>query len=143
MRRLLYAALAATCLITSAHAQSSASGPLVTPSGTLEFARTGSEFTVMLDEQVFDRFSATALVHFDETEGANDAITRTLVQTGSGPVVYDFRRRPPLVQRAGQRVSIKRVFWQRDEVVMQGPQGWFRLKGGVLTRLQSSTTTYH
>jgi len=35
------------------------------------------------------------------------------------------------------------VFWQGDEVVMQGSQGWFRFQRGVLTKLQSSTTTYH
>jgi hypothetical protein len=27
--------------------------------------------------------------------------------------------------------------------VMQSSQGWFRLKRGVLTKLQSSTTIYH
>jgi len=26
---------------------------------------------------------------------------------------------------------------------MQGSQGWFRFQRGVLTKLQSSTTTYH
>jgi hypothetical protein len=27
--------------------------------------------------------------------------------------------------------------------VMQGPEGWFRFRNGTLTKLQSSTTTYH
>jgi len=58
-------------------------------------------------------------------------------------VLYDFRRRPPQVQRVGVRMTVKRVFWQGDEVVMQGSQGWFRFQRGVLTKLQSSTTTYH
>jgi hypothetical protein len=58
-------------------------------------------------------------------------------------VLYDFRQRPPLVQRLGERMTVKRVFWQGDEVVMQSSQGWFRFKGGVLTKLRSSTTTYH
>jgi hypothetical protein len=66
-----------------------------------------------------------------------------LVQTESGPVLYDFRHHPPLVQRSGKRMTVKRVFWQGDEVVMQSSQGWFRFQRGVLTKLQSSTTTYH
>jgi hypothetical protein len=57
-------------------------------------------------------------------------------------VLYDFRRRPPLVQRSNKRMTVKRVFWQDDEVVMQGSQGWFRFKGGVFTKLQSSKTIY-
>ena len=66
-----------------------------------------------------------------------------LVETGAGPVLYDFRQHPPLVQRSGMRMTVKRVFWQSDEVVMQSSQGWFRFKRGALTKLQSSTTTYH
>jgi hypothetical protein len=143
MRRRFFAALAATCLATYVHAQSSDAGPLATPAGTLQFARTDREFAGMLDNAVFDRFGATALMHFDETGSASDAVTRTLVQTDTGPVLYDFRRRPPLVQRTGRRMTVRRVFWQGDEVVMQGSQGWFRFKRGVLTPLQSSTTTYH
>ena len=97
----------------------------------------------MLDKDVFDRFSANALTHFDDVDSANDNVTRTLVQTDSGPVLYDFRRHPPLVQRSGKRMTVRRVFWQGDEVVMQSSQGWFRFQGGVLTKLQSSITTYH
>ena len=129
--------------MTSVHAQSNAPGPLATPSGALEFVRTGREFVGMLDKEVFDRFGANALTHFDEVGNASDTVTRTLVQTDAGPVLYDFRHRPALVQRSGQRMTVKRVFWQGDEVVMQSSQGWFRFKGGVLTKLQSSTTTYH
>jgi hypothetical protein len=40
-------------------------------------------------------------------------------------------------------MTVKRVFWQGEEVVMQGSQGWFAFRRGVLTKLQSSTTTYH
>jgi hypothetical protein len=143
MRRLLLAALAATSFMTCAHAQSNASGPLVTPSGKLQFVRVDREFEGMLDKEIFDRFSASTLSHFDDVGNANDGVTRTLVQTDSGPVLYDFRHHPPLVQRSGKRMTVKRVFWQGDEVVMQGSQGWFRFKRGVLTKLQSSTTTYH
>ena len=143
MTRLFFAALAASCLMTSALAQSNASGPLSTRAGELEFAHTGRDFTAMLDKQAFDRFDANTLTHFDDTDDAQGVIARSLVQTDSGPVLYDFRRRPALVQRTGQRMTVKRVFWQGDEVVMQGSQGWFRFKGGALTKLQSSTTTYH
>ncbi|MFC0401104.1 hypothetical protein [Paraburkholderia rhizosphaerae] len=143
MKRLLLAALVATTFVTCVHAQSNAPGPLVTPSGQLQFVHVDRDFAGMLDKDVFDRFSANTLKHFDEVGSASDSVTRMLVQTDSGPVLYDFRQRPPRVQRAGQRITVKRVFWQRDEVVMQSSHGWFRLKGGVLTKLQSSVTTYH
>jgi hypothetical protein len=143
MRRLFIAALAATSFATCVHAQSSASGPFVTPSGKLQFERVEQGFAGMLDKNIFDRFSANVLTHFDDVSTTDDTVTRTLVQTDSGPVLYDFRQQPPLVQRVGKRMTLKRVFWQSDEVVMQSAQGWFRLKRGVLTKLQSSTTTYH
>jgi hypothetical protein len=143
MRRLLVAALAATCFATCVHAQSNAPGPLATPSGELQFARVDHDFVGTLDQQTFDRFNANALAHFDETDNAGGTITRSLVQTDSGPVLYDFRRRPPLVQRSNKRMTVRRVFWQDDEVVMQSAQGWFRFKDGAFTKLQSSKTTYH
>jgi hypothetical protein len=143
MRRLLLAALAATSFVTCVHAQSNASGPLVTPAGKLQFVRVGRDFEGMLDKEIFDRFSASTLTHFDDVGNTDDSVTRMLVQTDSGLVLYDFRHHPPLVQRSGKRMTVKRVFWQGDEVVMQSSQGWFRFKGGVLTKLQSSTTTYH
>lgn len=143
MRRLFLAALAAASFATCVHAQSNASGPLDTPAGKLQFVRAERDFTAMLDNETFDRFGANTLTHFDDTGNATDAVTRMLVQTDAGPVLYDLRHRPPLVQRVGERMAIRRVFWQSDEVVMQGPQGWFRFKRGVLTKLQSSTTTYH
>ncbi|WNC91273.1 hypothetical protein RI103_07995 [Paraburkholderia sp. FT54] len=143
MRQLLLAAFAATSFATCVHAQSNASGPLATPAGNLQFMRVDHDFVGMLDKEIFDRFSAATLTHFDEVGNANDSVTRTLVQTDSGPVLYDFRHHPPLVQRSGMRMTVKRVFWQGDEVVMQSSQGWFRFKHGVLTKLQSSVTTYH
>jgi hypothetical protein len=143
MKRLFLAALAATSFVTCVHAQSNESGPLLTPSGQLEFVRADHDFVGMLDKQIFDRFSASTLTHFDDIGNANDSVIRTLVQTDAGPVLYDFRQHPPLVQRSGMRMTVKRVFWQSDEVVMQSSQGWFRFKRGALTKLQSSTTTYH
>ncbi|MDT8837436.1 hypothetical protein ParKJ_08420 [Paraburkholderia fungorum] len=143
MRRLFAAALAAATFATCVHAQSNASGPLGTPSGKLQFVRADHNFAAMLDQQIFDRFGANTLTHFDDMAGNNDTVERMLVQTDSGPVLYDLRDRPPLVQRCGTRMTVKRVFWQGDEVVMQGSQGWFRFKRGALTKLQSSTTTYH
>ncbi|CAE6877216.1 hypothetical protein PQR37_35740 [Paraburkholderia nemoris] len=143
MKRLFLAALAATSFATCVHAQSNDSGPLVTPAGKLQFERVDHDFVGMLDKEILDRFGANTLSHFDDVGNANDTVTRMLVQTDSGPVLYDFRHRPPLVQRLGERMTVKRVFWQSDEVVMQSSQGWFRFKRGVLTKLQSSTTTYH
>jgi hypothetical protein len=143
MKRLFLAALAAASFATCVHAQSSESGPLVTPSGTLEFARVDRDFVAMLDSKIFDRFDANTLTHFDDVGDTNDTVARTLVQTDSGPVLYDFRDHPPLVLRAGKRMTVKRVFWQEHEVVMQGSQGWFRFNRGGLTKLQSSITTYH
>ncbi|BCG02070.1 hypothetical protein PPGU19_066380 (plasmid) [Paraburkholderia sp. PGU19] len=143
MKRLLLAALSACIIATCVHAQSNASGPFVTHSGTLQFSRVDHDFVVMLDKETFDRFSANTLTHFDDVDDARQTVTRALVQTDSGPVLYDFRHHPPLVQRSNKRMTVKRVFWQGDEVVMQSSQGWFRFKSGVLTKLQSSTTTYH
>jgi hypothetical protein len=142
MKRLLLAALAATAFVTGAHAQSNAPGALMTPAGSLQFVRDDRDFVAMLDKETFDRFDAKTLTHFDEVGQDHDMITRMLVQTAYGPVLYDLRRRPPLVQRANIRMTVKRVFWQPDEVVMQGSEGWFRFKNGTLTKLQSTTTTY-
>ncbi|CAH2910100.1 MAG: FIG00460218: hypothetical protein [uncultured Paraburkholderia sp.] len=143
MKRLLIAALAATCLASSLHAQTNDAGTLDTPTGKLQFARDGHGFIALLQNDAFDRFGANKLTHFDELNSADDTVMRTLIQTDAGPVLYDLRRRPPLVQRIGARMTVRRVFWQGDEAVMQGSQGWFRFQRGVLTRLQSSMTTYH
>lgn len=142
-KRVFFAVLATLSFATCAHAQSSTSGPIATVSGELQFERNDRNVVAMLDQKTFDRFEANTLAHYDDTGNANDTVTRMLVQTDAGPVLYDFRRRPPLVQRSGRRMTVKRVFWQGDEVVMQGSQGWFRFVGGELTRLQSSSTTYH
>ena len=143
MKRFFLAALAAASFATGVHAQSDALGPLPTRAGTLQFVRTDRDFEGTLDNTTFDRFHASTLTHFDEVDDKTNAVTRALVETDAGPVLYDFRVRPPLVQRAGRRMSIKRVFWQGDDVVMQTSQGWFRLVRGELTKLRSSTMTYH
>ncbi len=142
MKRLLLAALTAASFVTCAHAQSDATGSFATAAGTVQFVRDDRDFVAVLGKDIFDRFDAKTLAHFDEVGHDNSTITRMLVQTAYGPVLYDFRHNPPLVQHVNTRMTIKRVFWQPDEVVMQGSEGWFRLKNGALTRLQSSTTTY-
>ncbi|MDR5792242.1 hypothetical protein QCE49_02485 [Caballeronia sp. LZ008] len=140
----IHAAAAGTLFIaTLAFARSDAAGPIATQAGTLHFLRDESGMAAVIDKEVFDRFDAKRVVHFDETSGTSDTVTRMLVQTGSGPILYDFRRHPPLVQRAGQRMTVKRVFWQGEEVVMQSNLGWYRLQRGKLTKLQSSTNVYH
>ncbi|CAD6519282.1 hypothetical protein LMG27952_01125 [Paraburkholderia hiiakae] len=143
MKRLLLAALAATSFVTCAHAQSDTAGSFTTPSGTLQFVRDDRDFVAIIDKDIFDRFDAKTLTHFDEIGRDNSTVTRMLVQTNYGPVLYDFRRRPPVVQHVNAHMTVKRVFWQPDEVVMQGPEGWFRFRNGTLTKLQSTTTTYH
>ena len=143
MKRLFLAALAAVSFVaTCAQAQSNAPGSFATPAGTVQFVRDDRDFVAVLGKEIFDRFDAKTLMHFDEVGGDKGTVTRMLVQTAYGPVLYDFRRQPPLVQRANMRMTVKRVFWQPDEVVMQGSEGWFRLKNGTLTKLQSTTTTY-
>jgi hypothetical protein len=138
------AALAATLMCAAqAFAQSSGTGPITTPSGTLHFLRDESGMAALMDTQVFDRFDAKRVVHFDDTPGAGDTVARMLVQTDTGPVLYDLRRNPPLVQRPGQRMTVKRVFWQGEEVVMQSNLGWYGFTHGKLTKLQASTTIYH
>jgi hypothetical protein len=135
------AVLFASCL-HNAHAQSDASGPIATKAGTVYFLRDESGFAAMLGTQAFDRFDARRLAHFDEAD-ANGALTRSLMQTDVGPVLYDFRRNPPLVPRSGKSMTVQRVFWQGDEVVMQTTLGWYKLERGALSKLQASTKTYH
>ncbi|MBI0331640.1 hypothetical protein [Burkholderia plantarii] len=149
MKRFFPAALAALAAAAgalfsaAASAQTSAPGPLAAPCGSLQFQRVEHDFVASCGGEPFDRFGADALAHFDAPSEGAAGVTRLLVQTDAGPVLYDLRHRPPLVQRAGRRLAVRRVFWQGDEVVMQGPQGWFRLQHGTLTKLQSSTTVYH
>lgn len=146
MKRLIFAALSAIAFATgasTAQAQVSAQGPFLTPAGELQFVRDDRDFVAMLDREIFDRFDGKTLTHFDEASGANGSISRVLVQSAAGPVLYDLRRRPVGVQHANTAMTIKRVFWQADEVVMQGSQGWYRFKDGKFTKLQSSTMTYH
>jgi hypothetical protein len=143
LKTCLRAAIACAVLLAAhVHAQSDAAGPVATQAGTVYFLRDESGFAAMLGTQAFDRFDARRLAHFDEA-GSNGSITRALMQTDTGPVLYDFRRNPPLVQRAGKRMTVQRVFWQGDEVVMQTTAGWYKLERGALTKLQSSTKTYH
>ncbi|MGF6774146.1 hypothetical protein P3T18_006660 [Paraburkholderia sp. GAS199] len=145
MRQLLIALLTGACFMPSfqAHAQSSAAGPIATSAGTLQFEHADRNFVGKLDDLAFDRFDSRTLTHFDDIGDSGERVKRMLVQTETGPVLYDFRQRPPVIQHIDRRMTVKRVFWQGDEVVMQSSQGWFRFQRGVLTRLQASTTTYH
>ncbi|SAL18803.1 hypothetical protein AWB74_00606 [Caballeronia arvi] len=133
----------AMSLAPQIRAQSSEAGPIATKAGTLHFLRDESGMAALIDTQVFDRFDAKRIAHFDETSATADTVTRMLVQSDTGPLLYDFRRNPPLVQRMGQRMTVKRVFWQGEEVVMQSNLGWYGYQRGKLTKLQSSTTIYH
>jgi hypothetical protein len=135
----------ATTLVCAAHAfaQSSAAGPIATKAGALSFLRDQSGVAALIDTQAFDRFDTKRIVHFDEMPGADERVARMLVQTDTGPILYDFRRNPPLVQRTGQRMTVRRVFWQGEEVVMQSNLGWYAFLRGKLTKLQASTTVYH
>ncbi|WP_347554143.1 hypothetical protein [Robbsia sp. KACC 23696] len=143
MRRGLIALWAACCFPLAAHAQSSNAGPSATPSGTLQFEQRGREVIVTLQGATLDHFPANRLRHFDETVDAGDIVRRMVVETDAGLMLYDFRRHPPVVQTIGLRMSVRRVFWQGEEVVMQGSKGWFRFEHGDLTKLQYSKTTFH
>ncbi|KMY85258.1 hypothetical protein BUMB_00158c [Candidatus Paraburkholderia calva] len=143
MNKILSGIFACLCATANVHAQSNAQGPVATPAGALQFVRDDRDYVATLERQIFDRFDAKSLEHFDAPLDANGTLTLTLVQTESGPVLYYFRRNPPLVQRTGKGMTVRRVFWQGDEVVIQGSQGWYRFQRGTLTKLQASTTTYH
>jgi hypothetical protein len=143
LQKLLFAGLSACACATAAHAQVSAPGPFNTPAGTLQFVRDDHDFVAMLNRDIIDRFDGKTLTHFDEPGAQGDSVSRVLVQSANGPVLYDLRRQPPLVQHLRTDMTVKRVFWQADEVVMQGPAGWFRYKDGTLTKLSSSKTIYH
>ncbi len=143
LQKLLFAGLSACAFAGAAHAQVSAPGPFNTPAGTLQFVRDDHDFVAMLNRDMIDRFDAKTLTHFDETGGQGDQVARVLVQSANGPVLYDLRRQPPLVEHLRTDMTVKRVFWQADEVVMQGPAGWFRYKNGTLTKLSSSKSIYH
>lgn len=143
LQKLLLAGLTACAFATTAYAQVSAPGPFNTPAGTLQFVRDDHDFVAMLDRDIIDRFDAKTLTHFDETGAQGDSVSRVLVQSAYGPVLYDLRRQPPVVQHVRTAMTVKRVFWQPDEVVMQGPEGWFRFKDGTLTKLSSSKSIYH
>ena len=143
MKRPFLVALAAIAFSTCAYAQSDEAGPLDTPSGKLQFARVDRDFVATLDGGAFDRFNANGLTHFDDVGDTDDTVIRTLVQTDAGPVLYDLHAKPPVVLRSGMRMTVRRVFWQGDDIVIQGSQGWLRFNHGVLTKLQSKTTTLH
>jgi hypothetical protein len=134
---------AAALAAGTAHAQSGDGGPLATAAGSLQFVREGASFAAQIDGTTFDRFNAPALRHFDDPSGARGTVARMLVESPDGPVLYDLRRNPPVVERIGRGMKVNRVFWQGPEVVMQGPDGWFRFERGTLTKLQSSKTIYH
>ncbi|SAL20326.1 hypothetical protein AWB68_00739 [Caballeronia choica] len=128
---------------SGAHAQSSASGPIATTGGALQFVPDGAAYVAQVDGRVFDHLNANRLRHFDETSGAHGAVARMIVEGNDGLVLYDFRRNPPAVERIGRRLKLDGVYWQRDEVVLKSTEGWYRFQRGTLTKLTSSKTIYH
>ena len=129
-------------LFLSTVAMAQGSGPVTTKSGVVQFVQQGDVIDVQLDGVSIDRLSARRVAHFEEPSGA-----RMLVEVfnAGAPelVLYDFGRRPPLVEKIGRRMSLSGVFWQPDEVVMRSTDGWFRFQRGVLTKLSSSKVVYH
>jgi hypothetical protein len=117
-------------------------GPVSMKAGSVQFVQQGAEFDVQLNGTSVDRFGARRIAHFDEPSGA-----RMLVEAfGSGApdvYVYDFRRRPPVVEKVGRRMSISGVFWQVDEIVLKTSGGWYRYQHGELTPLTSTKTVFH
>lgn len=129
-------------LFLSTVAMAQGSGPVTTKSGVVQFVQQGDVIDVQLDGVSIDRLSARRVAHFEEPSGA-----RMLVEVfnAGAPelVLYDFGRRPPVVEKIGRRMSLSGVFWQPDEVVMRSTDGWFRFQRGVLTKLSSSKVVYH
>jgi hypothetical protein len=143
-RRFLQGLLATAALFASvAHAQSGTTGPVATVGGSLQFVQEGSAYVAQIDGQPFDRVNGSRLRHFDDTSGPHEAVARMLVEEGNGLVLYDFRRKPPAVERIGRRLRIDSVYWQRDEAVLRTGEGWYRFQRGTLTKLTSSKTIYH
>jgi hypothetical protein len=135
--------LAAATNLAHAQEAETATGPMKTVAGTLEFVRQDAGFGAQIDGATFDHLSGSRIVHFTESSGA-----RMIVESFDGNAqplltLYDFRKRPPSVEHIGRRIKLDGVFWQGDEVVLRSTQGWFRFQRGTLTKLVSSKTTYH
>lgn len=143
VKRWMLPILAACLFPFAARAQSSDTGPVATASGALQFAHQGREYIVTLDNARFDHFPASRLTHFDDINMKNNVVQRMLIETDAGPVLYDFRGHAPLAQALGLRMTVRRAFWQGEEVILQGVKGWYRFEHGALTKLQSTKTTFH
>src|ERR1700753_1245590 len=102
------------------------SGPVSTVAGTLTFVREGATHIAQLDGHPFDRQDAARLTHFDDPSQK-----RVLVAASDGALtLYDFRSKPPAVEHIGRRMTLQGVFWQGDEVVLKGSDGWYRYEHG-------------
>jgi hypothetical protein len=121
-----------------AQAGSEAAEPIHTVSGVLTFVRDGNAQIAQLDGQPFDRLDAPRLTHFDDPSH-----TRVIVEGAASIALYDFRKKPPAVERIGRRLKLQSVYWQGDEVVLKTTDGWYRFQHGTLTALKSSKTIYH
>jgi hypothetical protein len=117
-------------------------GPITTKAGTVQFVQQGAGFDAQLDGATFDRLNAGRIAHFDETSGAR-MIVEAFDNGAPELVLYDFRKRPPAVERIGRRMKLTGVFWQDGEVVLKSADGWFRFQRGTLTKLTSSKAIYH
>jgi hypothetical protein len=117
-------------------------GPVATKAGSGQFVQQGAGFDAQLDGATFDHLNAGRVAHFDEMSGAR-MIVEAFDNGAPELVLYDFRKRPPAVQRIGRRMKLTGVFWQDDEVVLKSADGWFRFQRGTLTKLTSSKVIYH
>jgi hypothetical protein len=110
--------------------------------GSVEFVRQGAVFDVQLDGASVDRLNARRIAHFDEPSGARMVVEAFGAGAPDG-FVYDFRRRPPVVEKLERRMVVNGVYWQGDEIVVRASDGWYRYQRGALTRLSSSKTVFH
>lgn len=117
-------------------------GPIQVAGGSVSFVQQGNGFEAQFNGAPFDRFNARRVAHFDEPSGAR-MIVEAFDSGAPELSLYDFTRRPPLVERVGRRMKLTGVFWQRDEVVLKSADGWFRFQRGTLTKLSASKTIYH
>jgi len=117
-------------------------GPIRTTGGSVLFVQQGTTFEAQIDGKPFDHLNARRIAQFEEPSGAR-MIVEALDTGAPELVLYDFRKRPPVVERITKRMKLTGVFWQGDEVVLKSADGWFRFQRGTLTKLTSSKMIYH
>jgi hypothetical protein len=137
------AVLTASASLAQAQESGAGLGPIKTPAGMVEFVPQAAGFEAQINSQPFDHLTANRITHFDETSGARMIVESFKAKGPPSLTLYDLRKQPPSVEHIPRPMALDSVFWQTDEVVLKGTQGWFRYQHGLLTKLASSKTIYH